>query len=562
MTWLKKLTLLLFLFNGAVTASCPVWSVVQATVEIDKLKEQLKKWDEDYYQRGESSTSDAVYDQLRSRLNEWRRCYQPATSLLEPSLSTKGKAAHPIAHTGLKKASDSVAVARWIEGKSDLWVQPKIDGVAITLIYRQGRFSQLLSRGDGIKGEDWTTKAALIQAIPKTLSGPLENSVLQGELFWRRTGHEQKTMGGINARAKVAGAMMRQTHPEILSELDVFIWAWPDGTGGMAEKLETLAVSGFPLAQLWSKPVSSLGQIADLRSKWPVVPLPFVTDGIVIRQGDEPAGTFWKPGQAPWAIAWKYPPVQQIADVKGVRFTIGRTGKVAVVLDLEPLQLDDKHIKRVNIGSVKRWQALDIAAGDQVMVSLAGQGIPRIDEVVWRVTQRDKPLPPERTNITPLSCLYFAAECREQFIARLTWMSSADVLDMQGVSQRTWQQLHQSLGFEHIFSWLQASEEDLARVEGISSGRAAQLWHQFSMARQQPLRQWLMAFGLPVPRPTMKILADSHWRQLFGRNELSWQELPGIGAGRAKALVEFVNYPHINALAAFLAQEGIKGFVD
>lgn len=562
MAWLNKLVLVLFIFSGVTSASCPVWSAGQAALEIEKLKGQLSEWDVAYYQRGESNTSDAVYDRLRERLNQWQRCYQPAASQLEPSLFTSGKALHPIAHTGLKKVADSAALARWIDGKSNLWVQPKVDGVAVTLIYRQGRFSQLLSRGDGVKGEDWTTKAALIKAIPKTLAGPLANSVLQGEIFWRRTGHLQEAMGGINARGKVAGTMMRQTDPDFLNELDVFIWAWPDGPKDMNQKLEVLADSGFTLAKLWSKPVSTMDEIAALRRTWPISPLPFVTDGIVIRQGNEPAGKSWLPGQTSWAVAWKYPPAQQIADVKAIRFTIGRTGKVSVVLDLEPLQLDDKQVKRVNVGSVKRWQDLDIATGDQIMVSLAGHGIPRVDEVVWRVALRDKPKPPERMHITPLSCLYFAAECREQFIARLTWMSSAEVLDIQGVSQRTWQQLHQALRFEHIFSWLQTSEDELAGVEGISSARAKQLWHQFSLARQQPLRQWLMAFGLPVPKPAMKILADSHWQQLVNRNELSWQELPGIGAARAKRLVEFVNYPSINALAVFLSQEGVKGFVD
>lgn len=562
MKWSKKLILLLIIFSNAASASCPAWSVTQANLEIGKLKEQLQKWDDAYYRQGESHISDAVYDRLRSRLSEWQRCYQPAVSLLEPSLSTNGKAIHPVAHTGLKKVADATAVARWIEGKSDLWVQPKIDGVAITLIYQQGKLNQLLSRGNGIKGEDWTAKAAMIDAIPKTLSGPLANSVLQGELFWKRAGHLQKEMGGVNARGKVAGVMMRQDNPDFLNELGIFIWAWPDGPEEMKQKLATLADSGFPLSQLWSKPVSTIAQISAFRTTWPLTPMPFVTDGIVIRHGNEPAGKGWSPGQSPWQIAWKYPPAQQIANVKGVRFTIGRTGKVAVVLDLEPLQLDDKQIKRVNVGSVKRWQTLDIAAGDQIMVSLAGQGIPRIEEVVWRVTQREKPQPPERKNITPLSCLYFAAECREQFIARLTWMSSDEVLDIKGVSQRTWQQLHQSLRFEHIFSWLQSSENDLAQVDGMSPARAKQLWHQFSLTRQQPLRQWLTAFGLPVPKPAMKILTDSHWRQLVNRDELSWQELPGIGAARAKTLVGFVNYPQINALAAFLAQEGIKHFAD
>lgn len=562
MKWLLMLSLVLSVLTSIASASCPAWSPLQADEEVKSLKNQLKQWDDAYYREGRSPVSDEVYDQLRSRLNEWQRCYHPAAPLLQPTLSTHGKVLHPVAHTGIKKLADRAAVSRWIKGKSDLWVQPKVDGVAITLVYRQGKLAKLLSRGDGFKGEDWTAKAAMIESIPKMLSGSLGDSVLQGELFLKRERHVQKTMGGINARSKVAGAMMRQTNSGSLNDFGVFIWAWPDGPADLKQKLELLDKAGFPLANMWSKPVTSLSEISSLRNDWFTSPLPFVTDGIVIRQGVEPAGKFWQPGQASWLVAWKYPPAQQLADVKGIRFNVGRTGKIAVILDLEPLQLDDKKVKRVNVGSVKRWQELDIAPGDQVLVSLAGQGIPGISEVVWRVSQRNKPQPPMQINITPLSCFYAAAECRKQFFARLTWMSSPGVLNIKGVSKNTWHKLSQSYHLEHIFSWLQLSHESLVQLNGFSAGKAEQIWHQFSMARQQPFRRWLMAFGLPLPKPAMNLLTDTHWHQLVMRDELSWQELPGVGAERAKKLVEFVNYPQINALAAFLTQQGIKGFVD
>ncbi|WP_435946703.1 NAD-dependent DNA ligase LigB [Dryocola sp. BD586] len=562
MKGLIRLGLALSVLTGIASASCPVWSPSQANQEIKKLQDQLHRWDEAYYREGESQTSDAVYDKLRLRLNEWRRCYQPAVPLLQPTLATRGKTRHPVAHTGVKKLSDGAAVSRWIEGKSDLWVQPKVDGVAITLVYRQGKLEKLLSRGDGLKGEDWTAKAAQIDAIPKTLSGPLGDSILQGELFLKRERHVQKTMGGINARGKVAGAMMRQAGSDLLNDLGVFIWAWPDGPEDLRQKLSLLDKAGFPLASRWSKPVTSINEISSLRNRWFTSSVPFVTDGIVIREGNEPAGKFWQPGQAPWLAAWKYPPAQQIADVKNIRFNVGRTGKIAVVLELEPLQLDDKQVKRVNIGSVKRWRELDIAPGDQVMVSLAGQGIPRIDEVVWRISLRDKPQPPALNDITPLSCLYSAAECREQFFARLTWMSSPAVLNIKGVSRRTWQKLSQAYPLEHVFSWLPLSHESLAQLSGFSVGKAEQIWHQFSIARRQPFQRWLMAFGLPLPKPALSLLPDTHWHQLAMRDELSWQKLPGVGAERAKKLVQFINHPQISSLAGFLGKQGIAGFVN
>ncbi|TNV19150.1 NAD-dependent DNA ligase LigB [Buttiauxella sp. B2] len=562
MRWIAKLIVLLGWFSTVALAACPSWTLGQAQQEMAKLNEKLSEWDKAYYQQGNSVVSDATYDGLRSQFNEWQRCFRPADKLQPPLLSTQGEALHPIAHTGVKKLPDRATVAQWMRGKTDLWVQPKVDGVAVTLIYQQGLLVKLLSRGNGEKGQDWTAKAKMIPAIPKTVSGPLADSVLQGEVFWKKENHIQKTMGSSNARGKAAGAMMRKSSPVLLNELGVFIWAWPDGPNQMNQKLKMLDQAGFQLTKAWSVPVKTIEEIAAQREVWFTAPLPFVTDGVVVREAAEPAGKYWLPGKATWVMAWKYPPAQQIAEVKGIQFTVGRTGKVTVVLNLKPLQIDDKQVKRVNIGSVKRWQSLDIAPGDQVMVSLAGHGIPRVDEVVWRISQRSKPQPPMEKMITPFSCLYFEPWCREQFTARLAWISSLAVLNIDGVSVRSWQQLQQHLHLEHIFSWIKITEEELSQISGISVARAEHLWQQFTQARQQPFRHWLMAFGFPLPAAVLAALPDSQWSHLVARDELSWQKLPGIGSGRAKKLVEFVNHPQIAALAAFLAQQRIRGFTN
>lgn len=128
-------------------------------------------------------------------------------------------------------------------------------------------------------------------------------------------------------------------------------------------------------------------------------------------------------GQSGDVAAWKYLPPLVSSEVLSIDFPPGRTGKIAVVLNLQPVQLDDKSVRRVNIGSLKRWQALDIIPGDQVAISLAGQGVPRFERVVWRVAQRNTPAAPEPQNYHPLSCFNTKKACRGQFLARLNWLS-------------------------------------------------------------------------------------------------------------------------------------------
>lgn len=543
-----------------VSASCPAWSALRTQKEIESLAKRLAILDDAYYQQGKSLVSDAVYDNLQATLSAWQRCVKPEKKEDEPvRMGAAGRFSHPVVHTGLKKLPDKRAVALWAKGRQGLWVQPKIDGVAITLVYQQGRLVKMLSRGDGVKGEDWTHKAAGIAAIPLQVPESLANSVLQGELFLKRDGHVQGQMGGMNARSKVAGEMLRMGPVSERNALGVFIWAWPEGPESLDEKGRILREAGFSLTAAWSMPVVNVDEVARLRDSWFSQPLPFVTDGVVIRQEREPQAKFWKPGQGEWAVAWKYPPAEQIAEVRNVDFAVGRTGKVSVVLELEEVLIDDKRVRRVNIGSLKRWKEWDVVAGDKVKISLAGQGIPRIDEVIWRVSQRDT-TPPEVTSFTSVSCLYSSAECVEQFIARLTWMSQKSVLDLAGVSQSTWRHLHMSTGLQHIFSWLMLSKETLSGLPGFSSKKAELLWHQFSLSRKQPFIRWVLALGMPLPRSAHEAIKDKHWHQLEDWTLSRWQTLPGVGLKRARQLMEFMKHPQVVALASFLGQHNIQGF--
>ncbi|SUB14315.1 DNA ligase B [Pantoea agglomerans] len=164
----------------------------------------------------------------------------------------------------------------------------------------------------------------------------------------------------------------------------------------------------------------------------------FVTDGVVVHQSLRPAGKNWLPGEGTWAVAWKYQPPEVSAEVLSVDFPVGRTGKIAAVLNLQPVQLDDKTVRRVNVGSLRRWQESDIVAGDVITLSLAGQGIPRLERVIWRVAERHYPQPPDASRYTPLSCYTFSAECQKQLLAKLRWLSQKTVLNIPGVERSTW----------------------------------------------------------------------------------------------------------------------------
>lgn len=545
-------------WQSSVWAVCPAWSPARAQEEISRLQQQIKQWDDDYWKEGKSEVEDGVYDQLSARLTQWQRCFgsEPRDVMMPP---LNGAVMHPVAHTGVRKMVDKNALSLWMRERSDLWVQPKVDGVAVTLVYRDGKLNKAISRGNGLKGEDWTQKVSLISAVPQTVSGPLANSTLQGEIFLQREGHIQQQMGGINARAKVAGLMMRQDDSDTLNSLGVFVWAWPDGPQLMTDRLKELATAGFTLTQRYTRAVKNADEVARVRNEWWKAKLPFVTDGVVVRGAKEPESRHWLPGQAEWLVAWKYQPVAQVAEVKAIQFAVGKSGKISVVASLAPVMLDDKKVQRVNIGSVRRWQEWDIAPGDQILVSLAGQGIPRIDDVVWRGAERTKPTPPEN-RFNSLTCYFASDVCQEQFISRLVWLGSKQVLGLDGIGEAGWRALHQTHRFEHIFSWLLLTPEQLQNTPGIAKSKSAQLWHQFNLARKQPFTRWVMAMGIPLTRAALNASDERSWSQLLFITEQFWQQLPGTGSGRARQVIEWKENAQIKKLGSWLAAQQITGF--
>ncbi len=135
--------------------------------------------------------------------------------------------------------------------------------------------------------------------------------------------------------------------------------------------------------------------------------------------------------------------------MKAIQFAVGKSGKISVVASPAPVMLDDKKVQRVNIGSVRRWQEWDIAPGDQILVSLAGQGI--LASMMWgRGAECTKPTPPEN-RFNSLTCYFASDVCQEQFISRLVWLGAKQVLGLDGIGEAGWRALHQTHRFEHIF---------------------------------------------------------------------------------------------------------------
>ncbi len=547
------------LLAAATASDCPNWKGSQASEEIASLSRKIQQWDNAYYREHRSLVSDPVYDKARTTLKHWNRCFPDRARIpTPPAEQSNYTIAHPVPQAGLQKLGTPEAVTRWLNQHSDTWLQPKVDGVAVTLIYHRGKLHQMISRGDGQRGQDWTHHARRIRAIHQQIPDQRHQLVLQGEVYWRQQNHIQAE-GGDNARGRASGAMASNAlTDEQASSLALFVWDWPRGPEKFSERLHALKALGYD-STAYSHRVSTFEEARHWRQHFYRQPQPFATDGIVLKQGRRPSAESWKAEPPHWAAAWKHPAITAMATVVDVEFPVGRTGKIVPVVKLEPTLLDDREIRRVSSGAFGRWQSLDIRPGDQLRIKLAGQTIPHIVDVVLPAVERVALPVPDPDDYGPDTCWRPEPGCEEQFLARVEWMG--EKLALRGMGEARWRALFEAGLLPDLLAWTALTRAELMAVPGIGEKRAEKLFASFRQAQEQGFKRWMYALGMP----SINLLPEESWHgatyaTFSAREEGSWEALAGIGAVRAKELSAFLGDEEVLVLRRRLRTLEVAGF--
>jgi DNA ligase (NAD+) len=324
----------------------------------------------------------------------------------------------------------------------------------------------------------------------------------------------------------------------------------------MQARLAGLAAMGLHDSVAYTQPVATLDEVKRWRERWYRQPMPFAADGTVLRQGHRPPASRWQAEPPDWAVAWKYPAASALAEVRAVDFTVGRSGRITPVLELEPVMLDDHRVQRVSVGSLQRWRKLDIRPGDQVEIALAGLTIPRLESVVWRAQQRAEVHAPNPAEHDDTSCWRVAPGCEQQFLARLRFLSGREGLQLRGVGEDVWPALVDAGLIHELLDWMRLTPAQLASVPAIGAHRAAALAQAFAQARERSFEHWLHGLGMPGSGDVA--LAD--WTSVSRMSKADWLAIDGIGASHATRLVAFFAVPAVQAQAARLHAQGVAGF--
>ena len=561
-------------------ASCPEWSEQDARQKLEQLNQEIQHHNQLYFVRQMPVLSDHEFDALAKRLQVLSDCFPDielntgTTERLPPDNTLDKSADNNIQHVysmgSLRKAESDKDISEFLQrvfranDHSGVMLQPKIDGIAIELVYHDGKLVSASTRGDGMMGKNILAKVKAIPAIPDEVPVTYGRIVLHGELFVRLDRWNEKTHNRerySSARHFVAG-IIHSNAPELsaLEVLDFFPWALfqPSAASSESETVNQLYSMGFDLPTQFTEPVKSLEEVIRKRDQLrkQADRLPFLLDGVVLKANSTAQQLAMGSSNVipNWALAWKFPPDVAVTTVRNIEFKVGRTGTITPVVMFEPVEIRGQAITRVSLGSLNNLQGKDIAIGDQISIALKGSATPTFNKVVLRDSQRKHPVLPDSQRYTPFTCLSLAPDCKEQFIARIQWLTKR--LDLPGLDEPVIHHLVNSGQVKTLADVLTLSKEQLQKA-GNSGEQSGYFRSAIELTGSLPFGQQIRALGIPdigKARSAKLGKAFSDWDQLLQAKDEQLQAITDVGEATIRQLRLYLQRPENQALIRILKQ--------
>ncbi|WP_211827859.1 helix-hairpin-helix domain-containing protein [Kistimonas asteriae] len=559
--------LLLLCIGNAFGDICDSLSSEQLSAELESLKETIQHHDQLYFQEHQPEISDAEYDALVERRKALKKCQPSLANTLSTKSLPSGNIHHIVPMTSLQKGKDKPEIQRFIDAinhlGSPVLLQPKVDGVAAELVYRDGRLVQASTRGDGEWGEDILPVIRKISHIPKQLDTKIEHIVLHGEIFTRLDLVKGQLSNYVSARHFTA-AILQTDQPESdnLTVLDFFPWRWLEHPRERdSENHQQLENWGFFKLSAYSWVLSDIDRAEALREQLyqSQSTMPFLMDGIVIKADRISVRTqLGENATAPhWAMAWKFPAEHAATTIKDITFTIGRTGKITAILQLEPTLLAGITIKQVPVGSIKRLRALDIAPGDLISIALKGNAIPKLDKIVHRSKERTSVNLPDESRYTPFTCLRYSENCHQQFLSRIAWLLGKQGLNISELNTTLQNELTINGAIHEIADVLALTSSKIAMYSTVSPSKATRL-HQLMTETPKPtFERQLVALSIPgIGRQRARQLATyfKTWEQLTDASAVDIAKQTSLGKQQAEKIKHYLSIEEIQTVIHLLNQ--------
>lgn len=579
--------------------------------KIEKLREDIRRHERLYYVENNPEISDSEFDRLMRELSELESIHPHLATADSPTRRVGGEPAKELAAVSHNPNAPMLSlgnaysfeeleqfhgrVVKNLGSESFQYtVEPKIDGLGVSLVYENGLFIRGATRGDGVTGEDITANLRTIRSIPLKVSPPkgFERFEARGEVFMSREAFErvnaQREADGLptfaNPRNCAAGSL-RQLDPKVTASrsLDMLVYSLiPTGEDGRPAQavdshhsaMNLLRELGFNVYQVALCPGLDAVKdiIADFGKRRDA--LPFEIDGVVIkvdsyRLQEELGATSKFPR---WALAYKYPAQQATTKILDIQVQVGRTGALTPVAILEPVEISGSTVSRATLHNEDEIRRKDIRIGDYVFVEKGGEVIPKVVRVVESKRSGDEKIFQMPTTCPVCGSAVYRPEgevaarcagssCPAQIMERLCHFASRGAMDIEHVGPAIIEQLLGAKLVSDAGDLYGLGKDDLLKLERMAEKSASNVIEAIGKSKTQGLDRLIFALGIRyVGARAGKLLAQNYGdlRELMKASAEELTKIHEIGPRVAESVKLFFEQPANIRLVEKLENAGVN----
>ena len=576
----------------------------QAKKEIERLTDQINHHNQLYYQKNKPEISDFEFDQMLEKLISLEKQFPQFRDPHSPSQRVGGTITkefptvyhrYPMLSLGNTYSPAELEefdrrVSRGLNGESyEYFCELKFDGVSISLLYENSRFSRGVTRGDGVRGDDVSNNIKTIRSIPLVLRGKdIPGSFeVRGEVFmpkevFMKLNKEREDIGEeryANARNTAAGTVKMQDSAEVARrKLDCYAYSMLGASGIRTheEAIKKLESWGFNVSRTYKR-CKSIEAVLEYIRDWELkrLELPLETDGVVIKvnnleQQDRLGFTAKSPR---WAIAYKYKAQSTSTRLNDITYQVGRTGAVTPVAMLEPVFLAGTTVKRASLHNANEIARLDLRLGDYVFVEKGGEIIPKVTGV--DPTRRSPKAQPVRYVDRCPECnsilyriegeaAYYCPNifgCPPQIKGRIEHFIQRKAMDIDSLGERTIDQLYQLGMVKSPADLYDLTGEDVAQLEGFRDKSIKNLLGGIEKSKERPFENVLFAIGIRYVGKTVAEKLARYFKSIDHLATASFETLlnaPEVGEKIAKSVFDFFRSAENKREIARLKKAGLQ----
>lgn len=571
----------------------------QASARVKELTEILTRMAHEYYDLDAPTVSDYEYDML---MQELKKLEADFPDLLEPDSPTQrvqGKASgrfekvtHAVQMASLQDVFSFEQVAAFVERvqaevpEPFFTVEPKIDGLSVSLEYHNGVLELGSTRGDGFVGENVTANLKTIRSIPLKIKNAPTLLEVRGEVYMPRASFErlsaQQEAAGEepfkNPRNAAAGSLRQKDSAVTASRrLDIFVFNIQQVEGmefsAHSETIDTMQKFGFPVIPYTRCPAdaeqirAAIEKIGAQRGT-----LPFDIDGVVIKLDSlTDRNLMGQTSKYPkWAIAYKFPPEEKVTTLQNIEIQVGRTGVLTPVAVFDPIQLAGTSVSRAVLHNQQFITEKDIRIGDKIRVRKAGDIIP---EVLASESHAENSIPYEIPDHCPVcgapvqkdpeeaAVRCFNPACPAQLFRSIVHFASRGAMNIDGLGPAVIQQLLENKLIASPADLYTLTKEQLLTLEGFKAKSADNLLKAIEKSKEQPLDHVLAALGIRGVGQSAATLLCEHFGSLDALRAASAEDIAqidGFGEIMAQSAADTLAEPAFSTLLDTLLARGVK----